>query len=329
MSAKLTTESCIVKANLIHNNKYDYSKAVYTGDKSKVCIICPIHGEFMQTFGMHIRQKQGCKKCGIQNNLEKQRKKTILKLQSKCKDVNAIIYLDTYKHAHANVECFCKKHNKKYKTLATNIGILNRLCPACQKEHINIDLLNKRKERFLKNAKLKHNNKYTYNLSNFYNGKSYVEIVCPTHGVFKQKAHIHVDGAGSGCQTCSSSRGEERIKYFLDNNNINYTFQYSITINNSKHYYDFYVPSKNYIIEFNGLQHYKPILYFGGQKAFKYTITRDKIKINYCKEKQINLLIISYYDIQNIDTILEHVLVNNKALTTCNKHTRQFLNKCK
>ena len=52
MSAKLTTESCIVKANLIHNNKYDYSKAVYTGDKSKVCIICPIHGEFMQTFGM-------------------------------------------------------------------------------------------------------------------------------------------------------------------------------------------------------------------------------------------------------------------------------------
>ena len=31
---------------LIHNNKYDYSKSEFKGSQKKVCIICPIHGEF-------------------------------------------------------------------------------------------------------------------------------------------------------------------------------------------------------------------------------------------------------------------------------------------
>lgn len=46
----------------IHKNKYDYSKAEYNGWNEKVCIICPIHGEFWQTPNMHLRGN-GCPKC--------------------------------------------------------------------------------------------------------------------------------------------------------------------------------------------------------------------------------------------------------------------------
>lgn len=46
MSKKLTTEEFIEKARKIHGNKYDYSKVVYVNSQTKVCIICPIHGEF-------------------------------------------------------------------------------------------------------------------------------------------------------------------------------------------------------------------------------------------------------------------------------------------
>ncbi len=43
---KFDLDTFIRKANKIWNNKYDYSKVVYTGTNNKVCIICPEHGEF-------------------------------------------------------------------------------------------------------------------------------------------------------------------------------------------------------------------------------------------------------------------------------------------
>lgn len=43
---KLTLDEFIEKARLLHGNKYDYSKVEYDGNRKKVCIICPEHGEF-------------------------------------------------------------------------------------------------------------------------------------------------------------------------------------------------------------------------------------------------------------------------------------------
>ena len=53
----------IEKAKLVHNNFYDYSKSVYNGYKKKIIIICPIHGDFLQTPDNHIHG-HGCPKCG-------------------------------------------------------------------------------------------------------------------------------------------------------------------------------------------------------------------------------------------------------------------------
>jgi len=43
-------------------------------------------------------------------------------------------------------------------------------------------------------------------------------------------------------------------------------------------------------IEFDGLQHEKPISIFGGEDSFKYQIERDKIKNRYCKKHNIYLI---------------------------------------
>lgn len=58
----LTKNEFIKKANLIHKNKYDYSKVEYTNYHSDVIIICPIHGEFTQQPANHLIGR-GCKKC--------------------------------------------------------------------------------------------------------------------------------------------------------------------------------------------------------------------------------------------------------------------------
>ncbi|WPJ50447.1 hypothetical protein RCIP0023_00405 [Klebsiella phage RCIP0023] len=50
-----------------HGNLYDYSKVKYINKETKVCIICPIHGEFWQTPADHIRP-YGCKDCARENS---------------------------------------------------------------------------------------------------------------------------------------------------------------------------------------------------------------------------------------------------------------------
>lgn len=57
-----TTLEFIEESKNIHGNKYDYSKAEYINGRTKVCIICPTHGEFWQIAGSHI-SGFGCPQC--------------------------------------------------------------------------------------------------------------------------------------------------------------------------------------------------------------------------------------------------------------------------
>jgi hypothetical protein len=62
-SSRLSQSEFLKKSNDVHENKYDYSNAIYKNYKTKVCIICKKHGEFFQTPNNHISNKKGCPKC--------------------------------------------------------------------------------------------------------------------------------------------------------------------------------------------------------------------------------------------------------------------------
>ena len=63
---KIRTKDFIENAKKIHGDKYDYSKAVvYLNAETKICIICPKHGEFWQTQDTHLKKKRGCPQCGL------------------------------------------------------------------------------------------------------------------------------------------------------------------------------------------------------------------------------------------------------------------------
>jgi very-short-patch-repair endonuclease len=59
---KLTQDIFINESKIIHGNKYDYSLVEYINTKTKVKIICPIHGKFEQKPSNHLRGR-GCKIC--------------------------------------------------------------------------------------------------------------------------------------------------------------------------------------------------------------------------------------------------------------------------
>ena len=77
---------------------------------------------------------------------------------------------------------------------------------------------------------------------------------------------------------------------------------------NRKLSYDFYLPPYNKLIEFQGVQHERPVEYFGGKEKFEIQQEYDKRKRNYAKEHNIDLIEIWYYDYNNIAQILNNNL---------------------
>ena len=63
------------------------------------------------------------------------------------------------------------------------------------------------------------------------------------------------------------------------------------------------------LIEYDGIQHYEAVEIFGGIPAFKKRQKRDQIKNQYCKDNNIKLIRIPYWDYDNIETILEKELL--------------------
>jgi hypothetical protein len=119
------------------------------------------------------------------------------------------------------------------------------------------------------------------------------------------------------CSCCNFSKGEKLIEKYLINININYVPQYKrfdlLGVHNGYLSYDFYLPNYNLLIEYQGLQHYEPVDFYGNgikeaEKAFKIQIEHDKRKRQYAKIHNIKLLEISYMDYQNIYTILDKEL---------------------
>ena len=108
------------------------------------------------------------------------------------------------------------------------------------------------------------------------------------------------------CPICNESKGEKAIRTYLENNKVNFIQEYRFEDCRCKYAlpFDFYIPSLNLCIEFDGIQHFEESNFFGVEKSFKDTQTRDKIKNNYCKDNGINLLRIPYWELDNIEEIL-------------------------
>jgi hypothetical protein len=308
MAKKLTTQEVIERFKNIHGSTYDYSLVNYQGDSKKVKIICRYHGIFEQQPACHGRQKQGCPECGRKkvNNIIKTRlignDKFIERIE-KIFGNNKFDYskLD-YQGAHKDVTLICKDcgnvETKDPRSFYCGYG-----CLKCRPKKRNPKQVTEKQ--FIERARKIHGKKYDYSRVIYTGISNKVEIICPKHGSFFQEPNVHIN-MKCNCPECNVSKGEENIGIWLNNKGIKYQFQYKVKINNSNHYYDFYISDYNIMIEFNGLQHYKPIKFFGCQEGFNYLQERDKIKEKYCLENQIKLLIIRYDD--NIEEILNKTL---------------------
>ena len=119
------------------------------------------------------------------------------------------------------------------------------------------------------------------------------------------------------CKKClgSVSTGELAVANWLKQNNIQYEKDIRFTelrgLGDKPLSYDFGIRDKNnnfiYFIEFQVLQHYQSVEYFGGEKQFKIQQEHDNRKRQYCKEHNIKLIEIPY-NYNNLDEYLSQLL---------------------
>ena len=116
-----------------------------------------------------------------------------------------------------------------------------------------------------------------------------------------------------------TSKGELQIIKYLEKNNIRYNREqeFKELVNpktNCNLRFDFFLPDANTCIEFDGAQHFMYIPEFHGtnkvigKKKLEDQKSRDKIKDEFCKDKHIDLIRISYKSYQNIENILNEKL---------------------
>lgn len=193
MSKKSTKEEFIEKARKIHGNKYDYSKVDYLNGKTKVIIICPEHGEFLQVPEKHLTG-QGCPYCC---NTLKGTKESFIEKARKVHGNKYDYSKVEYKNNKKKVCIICPEHGEFWQDPHNHLK--GKGCPECGKLLLSVSKYDA--ESFIKMANVVHKGKYDYSQMNYVNLSSKIGIICPEHGLFYQNPYLHLTGCG--CPKCA------------------------------------------------------------------------------------------------------------------------------
>lgn len=298
----MTVIEFIEKARRVHGDKYDYSKVDYKDANTKICIICPIHGEFWQTPSKHTNAKQGCPKCS--NNIKVTTEEFIkraINIHGNKYDYSKVDYVNN----KTKVCIICPKHEEFWQIPYNHLH--GEDCIKCVRERISQQYASTLEE-FIEKAKRVHGDRYDYSKVEYKNAQTKVRIICPEHGEFLQTPHKHLQG--HGCSQCKYSRLEQQVQILLENNKIEYVSQQTFDWLKNKHnlYLDFYLPKHNVAIECQGEQHFRNVGYFNGEEGFKQRLFRDSLKKQLCEEHGIKM---SYFADKEFE---EEVIANEEEL---------------
>lgn len=205
-----TTANFIEQARYIHGNKYDYSLVVYINGKTKVKIICPLHGVFEQQPSNHLYGNGGCKQC-MAIKLSEQQILTQEEFIARAR----LLHNDKYDYSQVEYQGVAKKIkigcpvHGFFEQNASNHIFRGNGCKKCAIAQSAKDNLTDAND-FLERIKKIHGSRYDYSEVDYKGTSRKVKIICREHGVFWQGAGAHLKG--SGCQQCAKITGARSLR---------------------------------------------------------------------------------------------------------------------
>ena len=181
MSKRKTLRQFITEAETVHGSHYNYSLVDYKSTNTKVEIICPVHGTFLQTPKSHLRGS-GCFSCFHQIKLpaSKRYNTNVFIEKANIKHGKKYNYSQVvYKGSRVKVKIYCVYHGLFEMEPASHL--YGQGCPKCAHQ-INGRRLTK--EQFIEKAKQVYGTRFDYSLVEYKNSSTLVKIKCPRHGQF-------------------------------------------------------------------------------------------------------------------------------------------------
>lgn len=288
----------------------------YKNTKSKMDFKCSCGEEFSTSFEkFRMRNKRQCNTCGYLKGQSEKRLtleyvRTFIEENSKC-----ILKSQKYLNNSQKLLLLCGCGSEFTTTFDKFSSRNKRQCNSCSSKEIS------EKQLFTFEEVEEYIEKFGQELvSTEYKGVEHpLEIRCSCGKHYKQSLTLFKVSKTKLCPTCGKgmSWGERVIESILSENNLIFTPQKTYPhlvgdLSNHKLRYDFHIihDNKDYLIEYDGRQHYEPIEWFGGMDSFKRQQNNDKIKDDFAKSEGIPLLRIPYWikDKKNIRIIIKDFL---------------------
>lgn len=323
---KWTLERVLKEAKEIHGDKYDLSltKEIKTQNSNLIVKCKQCSHIWFPPIGSFITKKHGCSNCngGVGNW-------TYERFMEEAKEIHgdkynlSLVKSGDIENSRSRAEIICNICQNKWNPSIFNFIYKKSGCSICnvgEKWTYN---------RFMKEAKEIHGDKYDYSLikEDIKNSKSEFEIICDCGNKWKVCLQDHIYNK-TGCTNCQSSKGEKECKrilneifklkcktqvYFEEYKNLRYDIQ-------------FMSDGEGWMLEFDGRQHFEIIEYFKmTQESFLAAQQRDIIKTRNAIEFGYNVIRIDYNQIKNIEYHIRKALKLGKELYISNEEMYKWL----
>lgn len=172
------------------DSNYSFDKVDYKGIDNNIIITCPEHGDFTVKARYALHKHTRCPKCSDSIKSKENFIKKAVEIHGNKYDYSKVIFTK----ATDKVEVICPKHGSFWVAPVTHISSKSG-CPKCGHGTFTVD-------EFIAKATEKFNGFYDYSRVKFEKNSDTVEIICPKHGSFWQKACLHLKSLKNPCPEC-------------------------------------------------------------------------------------------------------------------------------
>jgi len=295
------------------------AKDLPVGSHANISVVCDICGKTYRPVVKNYNHRKNkdidvCNHCHgtkrFADNREKRAKDKFAVIRNICKENGYVLLTDEseYVDMQTKISFECPKHGVQ--TTSVSSFIRCKRCRMCAYEQVAMDKM--------------HTPEYVKSVIEGYNGNKWMNpeeyigttvrnlvIKCGLcGGLYTTSFNSYSTDATAQrkCFSCScrESAGEERIRLFLEFNDIKFVQEYKFCncCDKKPLPFDFYLPDYNLCIEFDGQHHFED----RGFGNFELTKQHDKIKNEYCESHDIDLLRIPYWEGSKIEIILKDKL---------------------
>lgn len=266
------------RARAVHGGRYDYSKVMYTNQRTDVVVVCHEHGDFAVSPGNHTAKvPRGCPQCGMVSRAAKSRERGRLASLAVFATSAAAVHDNRYSYTDLVGDVatiVCPEHGAFMQDAKNHLQ--GHGCSACQVDQHRARCMAERTEAsraFPVKAAEVHGNRYDYARFEYVDAKTKGIVVCPHHGAFEITPNNHLNGIGCARCTHRVSRAETEILAFVQSLGIMCEQQKPF----GRFSVDLWIPSLGIGIDHHGEWHHRDRVREGdGTAARRPSLHREK-----------------------------------------------------